>query len=180
MVIGPIKTVALSIFVIAGAYTLQIIYSMMDGRQLKHPCKIYYSGTGTKICILYSKYVPGNVNVEVYADDCQIASIYRDNELEITIPPNVRELKFVRRDGTIIGSFSSELIEGKCFYYYSNNSIPIRHNVTMMDDFSNVDDESKRNSYEDVCYEFKLMDLQTLLLGIACSIGPIVFMLLFD
>lgn len=175
---GPLDNLAFCIVIYASIASCQIIYSIRDSKMIQHQIRRYYDGPGATMHVKYSRFVPANVNVEVYADDCQIASIYRNTEGGLAIPPGAEEVSFIRRDGVCIGK--TKIIPGQSdhIYIYFDRILPEAYGMIVSGEYPDVDDDAEERLYSEFIKEVNEMDRFNLVIGLLCSIGPIVFKLL--
>ncbi len=127
--------------------------------------------------VRYSCFVPANVNVEVYADDCQIASIYRNTEGELIIPPETDQVSFIRRDGVCVGKLKIRSNENDHIYIYFNYVPPMEYDMIASKEFPVVDADAEEQSYSEFIKNVNGMERYNLAIGLICSVGPIVFKL---
>lgn len=159
-----LKSVVLG-FIIVPALVIggHALYKMRDPHMVHHRNRIYYRGPGTGIRVRYSQYVPMNLCVEMYADDCHVASLYRGNEDAVTVPPGTDRIIFMLED-LPIGEFSPASIEGGCFYIcLDERKLPqILASVGLTDSFNGIDTGSEERSYKATCKELRKDSLANL------------------
>ncbi len=130
--------------------SVHIVYKMRDPHMIRHRSRVYYRGPGTEVRVRYSRFVPTNCCVEMFADDCHVASLYRGNEVVVPIPPGTGRIIFMFED-IRIGEFSPA--GDGCFYIHSENRVPLNLNPSVMetDSFRDIDEESEEEPYRAVC-----------------------------
>lgn len=149
-----LKSIALS-FIVPGLFiSAHIAYGMRDSRRVRHRNRIYHHGPGTEIRVRYSRFVPMNCCVELFAGDCHVASLYRGNEDTISVPPEAEKISFVIED-TRIGEFDLIPDGDDCFYIFSENRIPLDlvPLVKRSGSFDGIDTEAEEEPYKAVCRE---------------------------
>ena len=149
-----LKSIALS-FIVPGLFiSAHIAYGMRDSRRVRHRNRIYHHGPGTEIRVRYSRFVPMNYCVELYAGGCHVASLYRGNEDAVAIPAAAGKIGFMVED-TRIGEF--DIVPGGdgCFYIFSENRIPLDlvPVVRQSGSFEGIDLGAEEESYNAVCRE---------------------------
>ncbi len=155
MVRQDIFSVILGLFAVPGLLiSAHIVYKMRDTHLVHHRSRVYRHGPGTEIRVRYSRYVPMNYCVELYADDCHVASLYRGNEDAISIPPDVGRIAFMLGN-TCIGEFSP--VQDGCFYIYSENRIPLdlTPSIRLSDSFEGIDPGSEERAYNVACEDLR-------------------------
>ncbi len=142
-------------FIVPGLFiSAHIAYGMKDSRRVRHRNRIYHHGPGTEIRVRYSRFVPMNYCVELFAGGCHVASLYRGNEDAVTIPPAAGKIEFMVED-TRIGEFDIVPDGDGCFYIFSENRIPLNlvPAVRQSGSFDGIDLVAEEESYNAVCRE---------------------------
>ncbi len=183
LVVGPRILAPLGISIPGCAMILRRIYTSKDTRRIKHRPIIYRNEGDKQIVVEYSRFVPFNENLEMYVDDQQICSIYRDNTVAVNVPANSEKVRFYRRGEEAVGEF--DLIDDSTprFYYHAvytkPREFPREYKVKRLEVDDAIHMPIEEEAYGSICQEIRFCDLVDAVEILAFLIGATIMLYLF-